>query len=141
VSVNTEGLTPDSTYHATIVIENDSREPTVEIPVTLHTWQVGVEETPSLPTVFALHQNYPNPAIGNTTIKYAIPKKTNISLKIYDISGRVVKTLASGVKEPAYYTVKWNGVDDRDRRVPAGVYFVRFDSKEFTQTRKLILAR
>jgi hypothetical protein len=98
---------------------------------------VGVAD--NTPGVYALYQNYPNPAIGNTTIKYAIPEKTNISLKIYDISGRVVKTLASGVKEPAYYKVKWNGVDDRGRKVPAGVYFVRFDSKEYRQTRKLIL--
>ncbi len=77
---------------------------------------------------------YPNPSFSNTTIKYEMPKATNISLRLYDISGRLVKTIYSGTQEKGYHKIE---IPRREFR--RGIYFIRFKAGEFESTRKLIL--
>jgi hypothetical protein len=73
---------------------------------------------------------------GIAEIVYGIPKALPVSLKVYDIAGGVVNTLAHGKKNPGYYKVRW---DARD--TPDGVYFLRLDAGDLTTTEKLILLK
>ncbi|NOX87422.1 MAG: T9SS type A sorting domain-containing protein [Calditrichaeota bacterium] len=89
---------------------------------------------------FALHNNYPNPFNPETTIRFDVPTKDGdvkrISLNIFNSLGQLVTTLYSGEISGGQYKLKWNAANQ-----PAGVYFLNFQSKQFVQTRKMILIR
>lgn len=96
----------------------------------------GVEENENLKVQNAKLEINQNPVFGGTVISYQLPVKSRISLKMYDISGREVKTLVNGKVNPGCYDIK---LDARD--LSAGIYFVRMNSKEFKATRKLIITK
>jgi len=83
---------------------------------------------------------YPNPATS-FSIKYTVSKSTQVTLNIYDASGRIVKTLVNGDTELGYHTVSWDGKDEAGEVLPSGIYFVRLKTDGFTATRKLILLK
>jgi hypothetical protein len=96
------------------VVDEESRKPLAK----------GAETEASLsqlPTEFAVHPNYPNPFNPTTTIKYDLPEDSHVSLVIYDVLGRKVAELESGVKEAGYHSTTWNASS-----VASGVYFARF---------------
>jgi len=91
-----------------------------------------------LPVSFALNQNYPNPFNPVTTISYELPKEVNISLIIYDISGKEVLTLYRGHKSAGYYDVQWDGLDGSGLKVSTGIYLCRFEAGEYGKTIKML---
>ena len=98
------------------------------------------------PFSFGLLRNYPNPCREFTTIKYQIPSTVNsqpltVSLKIYDITGRLVKTLVDEEKESGTYAVTWNGKNNKGKTVANGVYFYRLTAEDFTSAKKLFLMK
>lgn len=98
---------------------------------------VDAEPTPGLlPLRFELGVPKPNPAKGIGTVQYALPKESQVSLKVYDASGRCVKTLASGCEAAGWKRISWDSKD-----LAAGVYFYRFEACGFTTTRKLVVVR
>ncbi len=102
---------------------------------------VPVEEkkTISSPSPITLYQNYPNPAREKTMIRFTVPNNTNISLNIYDISGRLVRTLANGIPGASSSFVVWNGKNGEGKEVPGGVYLYTLKAGAYTETRKLLL--
>ncbi|MCK4307691.1 SBBP repeat-containing protein [candidate division WOR-3 bacterium] len=82
-------------------------------------------------------QIYPNPSFGNALIKYGLPEKANVSLGLYDISGRLVKTLYSGNQEKGYHTINVGAYHD----TPTGIYFIKFETEKFKATRKLTILK
>jgi flagellar hook assembly protein FlgD len=69
-------------------------------------------------------------------------EKENITLKIYDVSGRLVKNLALGTGQSAPgTTVMWDGKDDAHKKLPGGVYFLKFSADDYEETKKLMLIR
>jgi hypothetical protein len=93
------------------------------------------------PTVFALAQSYPNPMRDNATIRYQLPVETQVSLKVYNVIGQVVRELASGKQKAGYYKAVWDSRDGSGRSVSSGVYFYRLNAGGFTKTNKLIVVR
>ena len=93
------------------------------------------------PLIYSLRTASPNPFVNNTTMAYSIAKPGNVSLNIYDISGRLVKTLINEKKDAGVYSLRWNGSDDNNRQVAIGVYFTRLTSGDFTSVKKVILVR
>lgn len=83
-----------------------------------------------------LCQNYPNPFRPQTTIVYTLPRTTRVSLKIYNVKGRLVETLADGLQEGGYHSVVWNA-----RNECSGIYFYRISAGGFNDARKCILLR
>lgn len=100
---------------------------------------VEVEEERSKILCFKLFQNIPNPFREVTSIKYQIPAASKVSLKIYDVAGRLVRTLINEEMPKGDYTVKWEGKDNYGNRVARGIYFYKFKASQFTTSKKLIL--
>ena len=100
------------------------------------------EETPIVHRNF-LGDNYPNPFNPTTTIEYSIREKGHVSLKIYNVSGQLLKTLVDGFQEPSNGTVKvkWNGLSDSGESVSSGVYFYKLVSGNYSKTKKMVLLK
>jgi hypothetical protein len=98
-------------------------------------------ETPAAPRASYLAQNYPNPFNPVTKISYGLSVPGNVSLKVYDAAGRLVRVLVEGDRSAGQYAELWNGRDISGNEVASGIYFCRIDAGSFTQTRKMILLR
>ncbi|MCK9280075.1 MAG: T9SS type A sorting domain-containing protein [Melioribacteraceae bacterium] len=94
----------------------------------------GTENT--LPTVYSLSNNYPNPFNPTTKIKYDLPKESMVTLKVFDILGREVTTLVSQNQKAGYYEVNFNG-----SQLATGVYVFRIQANDFVQTKKMMLVK
>jgi hypothetical protein len=103
---------------------------------------LGIEESKNeiLPKVFALSQNFPNPFGNNTRIAYQIPAGRSVYavLQVYDVSGKVVRTLVNKAQDPGYYVLTWDGCDAFGKRVASGVYFARFAAGDYVKTGKML---
>lgn len=88
------------------------------------------------PSSFALQQNYPNPFNPITAITYRVSNAGRITLKIYDILGRVVATLVDGLKQPGTYTIRFDGAG-----LASGVYFCRLTAGDYSKTIKMALLK
>ncbi|CUU10353.1 Por secretion system C-terminal sorting domain-containing protein [Candidatus Kryptobacter tengchongensis] len=105
-------------------------------------WPTKVEQIASIVSKFEVFQNYPNPFNPTTTIEFAIPKRVNVKLIIYDLTGKVVKTLIDGQEyEAGLYRVEWNGKNDYGEYVSSGIYFYRLEAGDFVATKKMVLVR
>ncbi len=93
-----------------------------------------------IPKRFALYQNAPNPFNPTTVIDYDVPAGGgHVTLRIYDVSGRFVRTLVDKTQTPGEKRTTWNGTNDTGERVASGVYFYRFVTTNFVMTRKMVL--
>jgi len=97
--------------------------------------------TQVLPDDYVLDQNYPNPFNPTTQIRFGIPKAGNVTLKIYNSVGQLVKTLVDGNISEGYYQVTWNATDNSGNKLSSGVYFYRITSGTFTQVNKMMLLK
>ena len=88
-----------------------------------------------------LHLNYPNPFNPSTIVSFTIPKRESVEVRIYDVSGRLVRTLADGTYEAGTHFLPWDGTNEGGRSVGSGVYFCRMNAAGFSKTRKLVLIR
>ena len=94
-----------------------------------------------LPLNYALGQSYPNPFKDKATISYQLPEETPVSLKVFNVTGQVVRELASGKQKAGYYKAVWDGRDGSGRSVSIGIYFYRLDTRGFSKTNKLVVVR
>lgn len=104
-------------------------------------WYVGAEESgvKARNLRFELLQNRPNPFSDVTTLHYTLPMKSTVSLKIYDITGRLVRTLVDGAQDAGVHAVVWDGTDESGNRLSTGVYFSRLSGRNGVRTSKLSL--
>jgi hypothetical protein len=93
-------------------------------------------ETPGVVQSFTLSQNYPNPFNPSTTIKFELPKSSDVRLSVFDMLGREVQTLVNEQKQPGRYEAVFDG-----KNLASGVYLYRLQAGTFVQTRKLLLIR
>ncbi len=98
-----------------------------------------VESTVSSIETFELHQNYPNPFNSSTMIKYTLLERAFIEVKIYDMLGRHIRTLAQTERNAGRQSVKWDGRDTAGMIVASGIYFVRLQTGSSTQVKKMML--
>ena len=94
-----------------------------------------------LPQNFVLHQNYPNPFNPTTQIRYDLPKNSYVSITIYDLMGKRIKSLFSIKQDAGYKSVHWNATNDLGHSVSAGMYIYTIQAGEFRQTRKMVLLK
>jgi hypothetical protein len=99
------------------------------------------DQMQQVPIRTALHQNYPNPFNPATIIRYELAKAGRVELRIYDVTGALVRVLENRKREPGRYEVGWNGQNERGGFVSSGVYFYRLKTDGFSKTRKMLLLK
>jgi hypothetical protein len=116
-------------------------------PVLIGGYEVTIdkfqEDTPppfELPHSFGLEIS-PNPCRVHTIFEFSIPHPCHVSINVYDITGRVVTTLTSGMKEPGWYSIRWDGKDNQGDQVANGVYFVHMQGGTYHSRQKVILMK
>ncbi len=103
---------------------------------------IGISEDGRLiPLHFALCNPMPNPFSRTVAIRFGVPRTCQASLKIYNTAGQLVKTMVDGVVEPGMHDMIWNGTDNQNRHVSAGIYFYELVADDFSSTRKMVFVR
>ncbi|MEN8165679.1 MAG: FlgD immunoglobulin-like domain containing protein, partial [Acidobacteriota bacterium] len=98
--------------------------------------------TASLPAVPLIEQNFPNPFNPQTTIAFEIPSQQDVTLRVFALSGRLVRILSLGeTHTPGRHEVVWDGRDDAGRQVASGTYFYRLEAGAFAETKRMVLVK
>ena len=90
-----------------------------------------------MPGETSLGKNYPNPFNPSTTIPFDITQAGNVTVKVYDMSGSLVKTLTADYKEAGSYNVIWNGLNNDGQKVASGQYIYKMSAPNFTDTKQM----
>jgi len=96
------------------------------------------QEKSVIPASYAIEQNYPNPFNPSTIIRYSLPEKTHVRLKVFDTIGRQVRVLFDGEQLQGEHQTSWNGRDNFGRLAASGVYFYRIEADAFRKTMKML---
>ena len=98
-------------------------------------------QSPQVPVEFTVHQNHPNPFNPITLIQYDLPNNGFVNMAVYDMMGRLVKTLLNGSKPAGYNQVLWHATNDNNESVSAGVYIYVIQFGNSIETKKMILLK
>lgn len=90
---------------------------------------------------YYLSNSYPNPFNPITTLSYKIPKEEKVSIKVFNILGKEIKTLLDETRQSGEHLITWDGTDTSGNKMPSGVYFIAFNSGNFYKTTKTILIK
>jgi hypothetical protein len=90
----------------------------------------------SVPTTFALSQNFPNPFNPLTTIRYSLPLSANVKLAVYDLLGREITTLVNEEQSAGWKEVEWNA-----KNISSGIYFYKLTTGIFVDIKKMIVVK
>ena len=125
-----------------IIVEDTSGARDSTIVLIQVTAPVGVEDhTGLIPLQFEVFQNYPNPFNPTTTIRYALPKRSDVTIEIYNLIGQLVTRIHREGVRAGYHEERWNGVNQGGVPIASGVYIYRLRAGEYVQTRKMVLLR
>ena len=116
--------------------DNITRWSIDDLHVSAESVETSNETGTSMPERFSLDQNYPNPFNPSTNIRYELPESAHVTLKIYDMSGRLVATILDEQRHAGSHSTRFDGAD-----LASGLYLYRMQAGEFTQTRKLMLIK
>ena len=99
-------------------------------------------EKDTCPNHSMLYPSVPNPFISSTTIKYSIAKPAYVELRIYNLTGQLVKTLTNTYQQAGIYEIEWPGEDENGKPLPSGIYFLQLKvNSKVLQTNKLLLLK
>jgi len=129
-------------YYVTTAIGSLESDPSDTVSVTVQS-AVGIfdESNQGIPTTFAMDQNYPNPFNPVTTIRYQLPKATNVYIAVYDMLGQKIKTLVNENQAAKYFSIQWNGLNEAGSKVASGIYLYRIEAGDFIKTNKMLLLK
>lgn len=102
------------------------------------TADVPASPAPEVPAIFAAR---PNPFVSDTEISFSLPAAGRASIRLFDISGRLVRTLQDGAAVAGVHRLRWDGRDERGRSTPAGIYFAHFTSGNVVRTERILRLR
>lgn len=102
---------------------------------------VDVNEPQPLPKEFHIYQNYPNPFNPSSSIRFEIPERLIVSVKVFDILGKEITTLVDQELSPGNHTIDWEAKDSNNKLLSAGVYLIRFTAGKYTHTVKAVLLK
>jgi len=141
-------LTSDSYYHYYPQWSPDGnwivyeKEDATGYPQIYKTSSVGIEETQSsIPQLFSLSVKPTITLSSLVVFNYNIKREGMVSLRIYDIAGKLVKELLNRNIEPGNWTIRWDGTSEDGEKVRSGHYFVRLESGKFSRTEKVVVIR
>jgi len=141
-------ITPTNNMQLRFIADDAGNGSVVEAGVDdveiLHFLDLGTGTNPPLwaPSSYTLAQNEPNPFNPTTEIRFDLPRSGRVQLRVYDLAGRLVRTLVDGpMTAGAEQRVIWNGRDGAGRMVSSGVYLYRLQAAEFEQTKRMVLLK
>lgn len=102
---------------------------------------LDVKELPGIPQEFALQQNYPNPFNPSTTIRFSVPKESQVKLEVYDMTGSLVKTVLDERLGARNMEVVWDGTNNSGARVASGMYLYRIQASDFVAVKKMVMLK
>ncbi len=103
---------------------------------------LGVEEDNSLTNKgLIVLQNYPNPFSHTTEINYGIADHDYVTIVIYDLSGRMIKTLIAQNQQAGYHVVSWDGRDETGQEVSSGIFSCRVETSKYAINKKIVLVK
>jgi hypothetical protein len=142
-SQNFDYTAPATDYYGLVVFANRREKlGSYTLRVSRASGVTGIDPEPLAPSRYALYQNAPNPFNPTTEIRYDVPSSGgHVQLRVYDVHGRLVRTLVDSIVEGGSKSVTWDSRDDRGSLVATGVYFYRFDAPGFSETRKLTVMK
>jgi len=97
--------------------------------------------TLTIPDKFELSQNFPNPFNPETTIRFALPVESEVTVKIFNIQGQLVKELLKERIQAGYHQIVWDGTNAQGESLTSGVYFYKMNANSYSELRKMILVR
>ncbi len=100
-----------------------------------------IEIAVRLPTQLVLQQNYPNPFNSTTTIRFELPQASHVTLEIYDLLGRKIRSLIDGERKAGYHTSLWDGKNEEGEVVSSGIYYYVLQSGQMAFKRKLVVLK
>jgi hypothetical protein len=116
-------------------------------------WAIKLDSDPAFVTIesnrnegmllnqFIILPAFPNPFNPTTTISYRLDKDTDVSVNIYDISGKLISTLKNKNQTQGWHSIIWNGIDNSGNQVGGGVYFYQVKAGSFVETKKMLLLK
>ena len=114
----------------------------IQVLLTSTSFTTGINQVGSeIPVKFDLSQNYPNPFNPTTKIDFSLPQSEQVTLKIYDITGREMVTLVNQKFNAGKYTAAWHGLDATGHQVASGVYFYKIVAGNNIQTKRMVLVK
>jgi hypothetical protein len=135
--VKTAGGVTSGAYTITITAKGPNGTPVHVRTVTLTVSPLGISTTNgNIPESFSLMQNFPNPFNPTTNIRFDIAKAGLVKLNVYDITGKVVETIADANYEPGSYNVNFDA-----SKLSSGIYFYKLETSEFTSVKKMMLIK
>jgi len=117
-------------------LNGNESDPSIIVTVTL-----AIDNGLAVPIEFALQQNYPNPFNPSTQIQYALPTDANVTIAIYDLVGRQIRTLVNEQVTAGFHSTLWNATNDMGSPVSAGVYIYTITANDFRDVKKMILLK
>jgi hypothetical protein len=101
-----------------------------------------VAEADAAPVLtYAFHPGFPNPFHTSTSISYSLPRREHVRIQVYDVNGRLVRSLVDEERGAKAHVATWDGRDSQGREVSSGVYFVRFEAGDKVFTRRSVVLR
>jgi len=135
----TDAFTDETSISITDLTWNEGEMIEVAAEMSI-TYGLGIDGV-SIPDVYALHQNYPNPFNPTTQIKYDLPEDAMVSIIIYDIMGRSIRSLVNSKQTAGYRSIQWNATNNLGEPVSAGMYIYMIQAGDFIQTKKMVLLK
>ena len=105
------------------------------------TGSLSVNESSDIPDKYMMHQNYPNPFNPVTNFRYDLPKYEYVNISIYDLMGVKVKVLVNSIHSPGSKIAQWDGTNDQNNPVSAGLYFFKIQAGTYNKTKKMLLLK
>lgn len=138
---NDTGLTETGIYYYWLQVSEYNGEVNYHGPIHLNYDLNNNHSTPGIPLSTAIGTIYPNPFNPSATIDYSLLKDSDVLFTIYDLKGRVVRTISENRKSAGNWNIIWNGTDDNGVTCPSGAYFVKMQAGNVTDIRKAILMK
>ena len=110
-------------------------------PINVSTSAVDESDVSNIPTSFELEQNFPNPFNPTTSIKFGLPTKSHVSVKVYNLLGQEITTLVNEDLSAGTHTTEWDGRDKNQTEVASGIYFYKLIAGDFIDTKKMMLIK
>ena len=134
------GFTGTDYFGVSAVDDRGASGPTSYIVFSINSI-LSTDENLTVTDKFVLHQNEPNPFNPITFLRYDLPEDASVNITIYDMMGRIVKTLVNGSQTAGYKSVQWNATNNRNEPVSAGLYLYTIQAGKFRQTKKMVLLK